>query len=165
MIWAYPLRLLPWEMRRRELKSVEPYLVGRGADVGCGRSKVRSMAVGIDLFPYPGVEVIADAHALPLLDSSLDYVASIHSLEHCKEPKRVLREWLRVLVDGGRVCLVLPDVRYTGRTNTDRTAHWHHWTREGFLCWLEEVGLGPAVQATGEACPRWSFYVILGTAD
>gem|GEM_PF-6474886 len=161
MVWSYAIRLLPWAMWRKEIQAIEPYLSGRGADIGCGRRKARAGAVGIDLFPYPGVDIIADASALPLRSASLHYVCSVHSLEHCRDPQGTLVEWLRVLCDGGSVCLVLPDVRYTGEANTDRTPHWQHWTLPGFLSWLGEAGLAGLVHTAGEACPRWSFFVVL----
>ena len=160
-LWAYALRLFPWEMRRRELTCTQPYRRGTGADVGCGEHKVSPQAIGVDLFAYAGVDLVADVAALPFQNESLDYVCSIHSLEHCRQPQRALGEWFRVLRCGAPICLVLPDVRYTGLTNTDRTAHWHHWALDTFLLWLRDIGLEDSVEVAREACPRWSFLVVL----
>jgi SAM-dependent methyltransferase len=42
------------------------------------------------------------------LDASCDFVLSSHALEHCANPIKALREWQRVLRDGGVLVLVLP---------------------------------------------------------
>jgi predicted SAM-dependent methyltransferase len=55
----------------------------------------------------------ADARNLPLGDHSVDVIYSSHTLEHMSvsEARRALSEFLRVLVSGGHLRIVLPDLR------------------------------------------------------
>lgn len=52
-------------------------------DVGCGGTKQRSSAFGIDRRPVQGVDVVCDLeHGLPLASGSVDHVFAVHVLEH-----------------------------------------------------------------------------------
>lgn len=42
-----------------------------------------------------------------------DFVLSCHSLEHIANPIKALKEWNRVLVNGGKIVLVLPNKDFT----------------------------------------------------
>ncbi len=59
------------------------------------------------------VDVLATAGALPFADSSVDYVAASHVIEHMPRTMHALREWYRVVKDGGHLYLVVPDKRKT----------------------------------------------------
>lgn len=61
-----------------------------------------------------GRNMIREAAALTeIQDASYDFVLSCHSLEHCANPIKALREWQRVLRPGGAVIVILPHHRYT----------------------------------------------------
>jgi len=64
--------------------------------------------VNLDLFPVPGVDVAADAHALPFPDALFTRVECDAVLEHVRDPRRVIQEIARVLVPGGYAHLVTP---------------------------------------------------------
>lgn len=96
------------------------YTRGRGLDIGCGPKKTFPHWIGVDsckdteLFGMaivPDVK-IDDASDLSVFGSkSMDFVISSHLLEHI-EPERVsatLKEWWRVLKEGGHMTLYLPD--------------------------------------------------------
>lgn len=51
---------------------------------------------------------VADMHDLKIRSGSIDVVYSSHSLEHARDPIKVLSEFRRVLVPGGSLILVLP---------------------------------------------------------
>ena len=58
-------------------------------------------------------DVQARAENLPFLDETIGYIVSFHTFEHIKgEPRETLREWLRVLVPGGLMGIVMPDKRH-----------------------------------------------------
>jgi len=52
--------------------------------------------------------VLGDAHCLPFRDSRFDKVICINVIEHVVDPRQVLLEVQRVLVQGGRLFLSVP---------------------------------------------------------
>ncbi len=64
--------------------------------------------VNVDLFPLSGVDVAADAEALPFPPNLFQRVECDAVLEHVEHPGRVMREIERVLAPGGFVHLVVP---------------------------------------------------------
>jgi len=64
--------------------------------------------VNLDLFPVPGVDVLADAHDLPFSGGQFQIVECDAVLEHVRHPDRVVREIERVLAPGGFVHIVVP---------------------------------------------------------
>lgn len=57
--------------------------------------------------------VCADAKELPFSTATFGYIVSFHTFEHIKgNPKSIPKEWIRVLVPGGLLGLVMPDKRY-----------------------------------------------------
>jgi len=76
-------------------------------DIGCGPFK-QSGCLGVDLLRIPGVDVVADATALPFAESSIEYVHSRSTLEHIPALLTAIREFYRVCRDGATVELVLP---------------------------------------------------------
>jgi SAM-dependent methyltransferase len=64
--------------------------------------------VNLDPFPMPGVDVAADALALPFGDSVFTRVECDAVLEHVRDPVQVMAEMRRVLAPGGYLHLVTP---------------------------------------------------------
>lgn len=61
-----------------------------------------------------GYQYIAEASDLKAIpNQKYDLVLSSHCLEHCANPLKTIREWLRVVRTGGYLILVLPDKRFT----------------------------------------------------
>ena len=56
--------------------------------------------------------VKARGEVLPFKNEVFDFIVSHHSLEHMRDTEKTLREWLRVLKNGGRIAIVMPDKRY-----------------------------------------------------
>lgn len=83
-------------------------------DVGCGRSK-HPGALGVDLFPHPGVDLVADlAQGLPLAAGSFDQVELLHVLEHLPNLAGFLGQVHRVLRPGGLAHIVVPHYSAAG---------------------------------------------------
>jgi len=94
-------------------------------DVGCGDGhllnefKDRSTALGVELSrtraertKKKGIEVIvADAEALPLVNTVLDICFAIEVLEHVPNPPRMIQELRRVLKPDGTLIIVVPNDR------------------------------------------------------
>lgn len=96
--------------------AIVPYTRGKGLDVGCGPSKAFAHFTGVDnladvklfgITMQPDV-VVDDACVLPFAAGSQDFVFSSHLLEHIPDPVAALREWWRVLREGGHLILYLP---------------------------------------------------------
>lgn len=95
---------------------VAPYLRGKGLDLGAGTFKVLPHVIGVDNGHHAtfGHQIKPDvfvdtAERLPIFASgSLDFVYSSHLLEHIEDYKSALKEWWRVIKQGGKLILYLP---------------------------------------------------------
>ena len=84
----------------------------RVLDIGCGATKQKPYASGLDRFPAPGVDVRADLRrGLPLADRSLDRIYAVHVLEHVLDLVALMDELHRVLADGGVLHVLSPHWR------------------------------------------------------
>lgn len=82
-------------------------------DVGSGERKVPG-AIGIDIHPLPGVDVVHDLNRppYPFADDHADEVHLSHVLEHLTNPVAVLEEVWRISKPGAKVYVRVP--HYTG---------------------------------------------------
>jgi SAM-dependent methyltransferase len=74
----------------------------------------------------PGYQYIGEASDLSrLASSSYDFVCSSHTLEHCANPVKALREWARVLKPNGHLLIILPhkDGTFDHRRPVTRLSH------------------------------------------
>lgn len=79
-------------------------------NIGAGVHKYRDDLINTDIFPYKGVDVVADATKLPFKDGSFDAVLCEFLLEHVPEPQKVVDEILRTLKVGGKAYVSIPFV-------------------------------------------------------
>lgn len=101
---------------RKIVWEVAPYLSGRGLDLGAGTFKILPHAISVDngdhaeKFGYPfTADLRADCEHLDMFATqSMDFVFSSHLLEHIKDYKKALKEWWRVVKQGGKLILYLP---------------------------------------------------------
>jgi len=124
------LQRFSWRRGRRS-ESWPPDLRGRGIEIGAhGRPIPGIRPYYVDRFrELEGlkcpVHVQADGAELPFRDSSLDYVASSHLLEHLANPAGAIVEWYRVVKPGGTIYMVIPDRRLTFDSHRQRTSTAH----------------------------------------
>jgi len=86
------------------------YCVGSGCDLGAGNDSIVPWAITVDVKADACPQVLGDAAHLDwLADNELDFVYSSHLLEDFTDTEAVLREWLRVLRQGGLLILFGPD--------------------------------------------------------
>ena len=64
--------------------------------------------VNVDLYPQPGVDVVADAEHLPFPAGTFQRVECDAVLEHVRRPEQVIEEITRVAAPSGYVHLVTP---------------------------------------------------------
>jgi ubiquinone/menaquinone biosynthesis C-methylase UbiE len=67
------------------------------------------MAIGVDVHPWPGADVVCDTTRLPFADRHFDTVAMLACLNHIPRSKRdrVLEEARRVLKDEGQLLITM----------------------------------------------------------
>jgi uncharacterized protein YbaR (Trm112 family) len=80
----------------------------RVLDLGVRERPAAPGLISFDLFRFPGVQVVGDAHRLPFQDASLDGVISTALLEHVEQPEAILAEMRRVTRPGGFVYVEVP---------------------------------------------------------
>jgi SAM-dependent methyltransferase len=119
-----PLRRYVLDFERRIADAVTAFAASlpagaRVLDAGAGEGAYKSYFpgrryVGLDLgigdqqWDYTQLDVLGDLTSLPFADGVFDAALNIVTLEHVKDPARVLCELGRVLRPGGRLLLVVP---------------------------------------------------------
>ncbi len=78
-------------------------------NLGSGNTVLDSeVVVNLDIYPFPNVDMVHDAHCLPFNDETFDCVFCNAVLEHCLRPWIVANEIQRVLKTGGVACIQVP---------------------------------------------------------
>jgi SAM-dependent methyltransferase len=95
----------PFIMNPREPKD---FPLGRWNLYIGGAGRTVAGYVNLDLFPMPGVDVAADAEALPFPNDRFTRIECDAVLEHVRDPAQVMSEMRRVLAPGGYLHLVTP---------------------------------------------------------
>lgn len=89
--------------RRKKEDFFKNYFSGYGLDLGYGGDKVVPNCYGWD-------KEDGDAQYLnTIIDNKYDFVYSSHCLEHMIDVEISLKNWIRVLKQGGRLILYIPD--------------------------------------------------------
>lgn len=107
-----------------------PYFHGRVLDLGCGGYKTFPHFIGVDNGKQWGKAtadiLVESAEKLDLFASqSCDTVFSSHLLEHIDNYKAALREWWRVIKQGGHLVMYLPHKDLY--PNCDKKQEWEEW--------------------------------------
>ncbi len=118
---------------------------------------------------FPGArhpDIVSDASRLEgVEDGAFDFVIANHVLEHVTDPIGTLREWHRILKDGGVLFLGLPDKRYTfdharRRTPLAHLVHDHESNIDPRLKDLEHViDCARAVERLRPGSEQWKVYI------
>lgn len=83
----------------------------------------------IDICPYPQVDIVHDLiKGIPLPDESASLIFSQDFAEHLLflDFLNLLKECKRVLIDGGMIDFIIPDINKTLETYTEYNNHVHH---------------------------------------
>ena len=106
-------------------------------NIGAGNYPLSGF-INMDVYEFPGVDLICNALNLPMEDNSLDEIYMGHSLEHntIKEARKILKECLRVLKPEGKIGIVVPEKDLTPKNmikgdsfkGQPYKAHHSYWT-------------------------------------
>ncbi|HWQ99453.1 MAG TPA: class I SAM-dependent methyltransferase [Candidatus Methylomirabilis sp.] len=96
-------------------------------NLGSGAGERYGSAIHVDLFAFPGVDVVADIAVLPFRNNSVDAVMCIQVLEHVPDPERIIAEIYRVLRPGGAMYLATPFMIPYHSSPKD----YYRWTLDG----------------------------------
>ena len=91
---------------------------GRVLDIGGGTAHIkefRSDAISTDILPFPGIDVLADAHQLPFPDGIFAGAVMLDVLHHLERPIEFLKEASRILRSGGRLAMIEPAMTLIAR--------------------------------------------------
>ena len=72
-----------------------------------------------------GVQYVGEGSDLSKINNKYDFILSCHSLEHIANPIKAIKGWINLLNPNGRLCLVLPDKRFTFDRNRPYTTFIH----------------------------------------
>jgi glycosyltransferase involved in cell wall biosynthesis len=96
-------------------------------DVGSGPERLGNEFINVDIFPFPEVDVVADATRLPFKDESFEGVVSEAVLEHVSNPETAAQEMMLVLKKGGYLYVSIPFIQPYHASPDD----FNRWTRSG----------------------------------
>jgi SAM-dependent methyltransferase len=105
--------------------------------VGGGPGRWDAGIVNLNIAPFPNVDLVGDAYALPYADASVDAILCWAVLEHLEFPDRAVAEIERVLKPGARALFSTPFLTpYHGYPE-----HFQNLTLTGQTRMLERAGL------------------------
>ena len=118
------IRLLYRDFHRQLLETCPE---GRVLDVGGGTAHIKEFrpdAICADILPFPGIDVVADAHRMPFPDGVFAGAVMLDVLHHLEQPIEFLKEASRVLKLGGRLAMMEPAMTLVARQ------FYHHFHQE-----------------------------------
>ena len=139
---AHANPLMPLAQCNTEL--VDP-VCQTGLDIGCGPSKTTG-AVGIDRYPFDGVDIVRDLmRGLPFDNDSFDVIIAKHVLEHFAgdDLMFLIEEMYRVSFPGAQWYITVHDHSSSNRYKDPdhKTRDWHE---DSFALWeIDDKGGWP----------------------
>ncbi len=103
-------------------------------NLGSGSGERFGEAIHVDLFAFPGVDIIADISHLPFRSNSIDAVVNLAVLEHVVNPMEVVHEILRVLKPGGYGYFTTPFMQPYHSSPHD----YNRWTLDGLRALMHD---------------------------
>lgn len=151
-----------WQRKRYEIIMGMVKIQGSCVDIGCGSSKIiqnlpHAIAMDIDLKKLRFLKktnrslVKADIHKLPFKDKIFDEIICSEVIEHVSKDCVNLKEFYRILIDGGILVIGTPDYAtfwwnffewFYAKIlpNAYAEGHISHYTKEELLRGLKENG-------------------------
>jgi predicted SAM-dependent methyltransferase len=142
------------------------YCQGQGLDLGCGACKIKADVIGIDLH-HPEADMRRDARLLDYYaNESFDYIYSSHLLEEIQDTEPTLREWLRVVKEGGYIVLYQADkdLYHPLGHPACNSSHKHHFSWETLWEIFQRIGNVELIhhgRYPQEPYKEWSFELVI----
>lgn len=133
-------------------KRIFRYTSGLVADIGSGPDRVAPKVINVDHFPFPGVDVVASADALPFTEATFDGLITESMLEHVPDPKKVAIELARALKPGGVIYASAPFIHPYHASPDD----FNRFTTSG----LKELFPGFEIIELGVRSGPWSAFLM-----
>lgn len=150
---------------------VAPYLTGNGIELATQGDPIAPHSIQFELLEND-FAIYNSGHALygpvqwrsnnaiynlPFKDHTLDYVASSHLIEDFLDWAPLLREWIRVLKQGGKLVICLPDKERWNdaivRGQPPNCAHKHESHVGELSGYTSALGIRPLVDAFTDTPP------------
>jgi SAM-dependent methyltransferase len=114
----------------------------------------------------PNIVALTEEIQLPLPDQSIDCALVVHALEFTSHPREMLREIWRVLADGGRLLLIVPNrTSIWARLEKTPFGHGHAYSLSQLHQFLKENTFTPLRVEHALYIPPSSSRVFLSTAS
>ncbi|MBI2442889.1 MAG: glycosyltransferase [Candidatus Levybacteria bacterium] len=110
--WLKKMRFTTLEDER--IHYVLPHVRGMLLDIGCGENnlvKKWGNGIGVDTYPWDGVDYVCDTTKLPFQNAKFDTVSFLASLNHIPKRLLVLKEVARVLKPNGKIIITMINER------------------------------------------------------
>lgn len=134
------------ELLLKELCTMQPLVIGKLLDIGCGTQPYRSLFTqvtsytGVDLpnscHTLPPDTVTYDGETLPFPSNTFDWAMATEVLEHVRRPELLLSSIYDVLRPGGGFFLSVPFLAGVHEPPYD----FRRWTNYGLIEELEKAG-------------------------
>lgn len=96
-------------------------------DIGSGPERLGREFINVDIYPFPEVDIVADAGQLPFRNDSVDAVVSESVFEHVADAHKVAGEMMRVVKPGGVIYVSAPFIHPFHASPDD----FNRWTISG----------------------------------
>jgi glycosyltransferase involved in cell wall biosynthesis len=128
--------------------SSDTFMDKRIVNVGSGPERLGDEFINIDVYPFPEVDIVADATHLPFADGTIDAIVSESVLEHVADAHVVANDIVRVLKPGGVLYVSAPFVHPYHASPDD----FNRWTVSGLKHMFRET----EILETGVRSGPWS---------
>ncbi len=125
-------------------------------DVGSGPERLGKEFINLDVFPFPEVDIVSDATALPFATGSVDAVVSESVFEHVPRADMFAREMVRVLKPGGHFYVSAPFIHPYHASPDD----FNRWTKSGLAYLFTSQDDAIEIVETGVRSGPWSAFLM-----
>ncbi len=121
-------------------------------DIGSGPERLGKEFINVDVFPFPEVNIVANATELPFKDNSVDAAVSESMFEHVPDAYIVAKEMVRIIKPGGYIYVSAPFIHPYHASPDD----FNRWTISGLKHLFPEL----EIVKSGVRSGPWSAFLM-----